>query len=90
MSAHLILLAAVLVLGGCGGGASTETLPSRDISTQGVSYSGPAPATSDVQNFKLNVWDNLSAGNRCGACHGQDGSCAAMTSTSPMAPSIPW
>ena len=28
---------------------------------------------ADVQLFKLNVWDNLSAGNRCGACHGLSG-----------------
>ncbi len=73
LSARLMLLAAALILAGCGGGATTEPLPSRDSNTQGVSYSGPAPATSDVQNFKLNIWDNLSAGNRCGACHGQDG-----------------
>jgi hypothetical protein len=33
-------------------------------------YTGPAPQTDDVQAFKLNVWDNLSATNRCGQCHG--------------------
>ena len=26
-----------------------------------AAYSGPAPATADVQAFKLNVWDNLKA-----------------------------
>lgn len=39
----------------------------------GLTYSGPAPLTSDVQAFKLNVWDNLVADNRCGLCHKQGG-----------------
>lgn len=39
----------------------------------GLTYSGPAPLTSDVQAFKLNVWDNLVADNRCGECHKQGG-----------------
>ncbi|HHH36532.1 MAG TPA: LamG domain-containing protein [Gammaproteobacteria bacterium] len=61
-----------LLLAGCGGGATTEVLPDMG-GTQAVTYTGPAPATADVQAFKLNVWDNLSAGNRCGACHGASG-----------------
>ncbi len=36
-----------------------------------ANYSGPAPATADVQSFKTNVWDNLL--DRCGNCHGTDG-----------------
>ena len=34
-----------------------------------AAYSGPPPATADVQAFKINLWDNLKAGNRCGKCH---------------------
>ncbi|HFQ92343.1 MAG TPA: LamG domain-containing protein, partial [Chromatiales bacterium] len=64
-----------LPLAGCGGGASTEALPNTG-GAQAVTYTGPAPATADVQAFKLNVWDNLSAGNRCGACHGASGPAA--------------
>jgi hypothetical protein len=58
----------MLVLAACGGGASTTENP---ITSGGnpPTYSGPAPATADVQAFKLNVWDNLKAGNRCGQCH---------------------
>jgi len=38
-----------------------------------LDYTGPAASTADVQAFKLNVWNNLRAGNRCGACHGDGG-----------------
>ncbi|MDH4310643.1 MAG: LamG domain-containing protein [Gammaproteobacteria bacterium] len=57
-----------LALGACGGGAKTTENP---ITSGGSAptYSGPAPATADVQAFKINVWDNLKAGNRCGQCH---------------------
>lgn len=37
-----------------------------------INYAGPPPATDDVQNFKLNVWDNISTSDKCGACHVQD------------------
>jgi len=62
----------VSVLGGCGGGSDSivqeNPLPpptQQDI----VNYSGAPPATVDVQNFKLAVWDNLATPERCGACH---------------------
>src|SRR5690606_37635473 len=35
----------------------------------GLVYNGPAPATEDVQRFKLHVWDRLAQPNRCGSCH---------------------
>ncbi len=74
---HLRLLPlAAALLAACGGGAGTAPRPDLDGNTQAVSYTGPAPATSDVQRFKLNLWDNLSAANRCGACHSQDGPAA--------------
>jgi hypothetical protein len=55
-------------LAGCGGGASTEQNPDTGGGTPS-SYSGPPPATADVQAFKINLWDNLKATNRCGQCH---------------------
>jgi len=59
-----------LLLAGCGGGADTVSIDPATRSGTGVStYSGPAPATADVQAFKLNLWDNLSPDNRCGQCH---------------------
>ncbi|MEO1574664.1 MAG: LamG domain-containing protein, partial [Pseudomonadota bacterium] len=52
--------------------ASVVTLPvTTPPPTQ--DYNGPPPSTADVQSFKLNVWDNVSGTNRCGACHGTGG-----------------
>lgn len=34
-----------------------------------ILYSGPAPSTEDIQNFKLSLWDNLAHNTRCGECH---------------------
>jgi len=59
---------ATLLLGGCGGGAKTVENPVTSGGTP-AAYSGPPPATADVQAFKINVWDNLKATNRCGKCH---------------------
>ena len=66
--ARLAILPLAMSVAGCGGGASTEELPLTNSTTTN-SYTGPAPATADVQAFKLNVWDNLKATNRCGGCH---------------------
>ncbi len=60
--------AAALLLGGCGGGAKTVENPVTSGGTP-AAYSGPPPATADVQAFKINLWDNLKATNRCGKCH---------------------
>jgi hypothetical protein len=66
----LVILIAV-GLTACGG---EETAENPVTSGTGISsYTGPAPATTDVQSFRLNVWDNLKANNRCGSCHGTDG-----------------
>ncbi len=61
-----------LAIAGCGGGASTTENPVTQPPPP-AGYSGPPPASQDVQAFKLNVWDNLMAGNRCGQCHGTGG-----------------
>lgn len=62
-------LAAVLMLAACGGGgAKTVENPVTSGGTP-AAYSGPPPATADIQAFKINVWDNLRATNRCGSCH---------------------
>jgi len=61
-----------LALAGCGGGAATTENPVTTPPPP-AGYTGPPPASQDVQSFKLNVWDNLQAGNRCGQCHGTGG-----------------
>jgi Concanavalin A-like lectin/glucanases superfamily len=67
MTGGLVLFASA-VLTGCGGGGTTS-LPNTSGTVSAVNYSGPPPATADVQLFKLNVWDKLIADNRCGSCH---------------------
>jgi cytochrome c553 len=68
----LALLVLAAVLAGCGGGAKTVENPVTAPVTP-AAYGGPAPATADVQSFKVNLWDNLKASNRCGQCHTQGG-----------------
>ncbi len=71
---RLILVAGLsgLVLAGCGGGAQTVDNQITSVPPQST-YNGPTPLTTDIQNFKLNVWDNIEATNRCGSCHAQGG-----------------
>src|SRR5689334_6884225 len=64
----LVAASFAALLAACGGGASTEQNPVTSGGTP-QSYSGPPPSTADVQSFKVNLWDNLKATNRCGSCH---------------------
>ncbi|MDX1404854.1 MAG: LamG domain-containing protein [Woeseiaceae bacterium] len=61
-----------LLVAACGGGAPTTENPVTSV-TPPSTYNGPPPQTADIQNFKLNVWDNIQATNRCGSCHAQGG-----------------
>ena len=66
---YRFLASGVLVaLGACGGGADTVQNPAGPGGAPST-YTGPPPATADVQAFKINVWENLRASNRCGQCH---------------------
>ena len=67
-----LVLLAVLSLAACGGGAETKENP---IITQAPvpDYTGPAASSPDVQAFKINLWENLKASNRCGGCHNATG-----------------
>ena len=60
---------AVLVTA-CGGGAETVENPVTSV-TPPATYNGPPPATAEVQAFKLNLWDNIQMGSRCGGCHNE-------------------
>lgn len=72
----LVGIAGCVLLSACGGGsgASTQTNPATGGSGPGTGYAGPAPATPDIQAFKVNLFDNIRTDNRCGSCHGVDGS----------------
>jgi len=62
---------ATLLLTACAGGGSgadTQINPATGLPTV-ASYTGPAPATADVQSFKINLYDNIRGNNRCGSCH---------------------
>jgi len=65
---HVLASGLLVVLGACGGGADTVQNPAGPGGAP-ATYTGPPPATADVQAFKINVWDNLKATNRCGQCH---------------------
>ena len=66
-------VATLAVLAACSsGGAPTAENPVT-VAPPVADYNGPAPANEDVQAFRLNVWENLKASNRCGACHTANG-----------------
>ncbi len=71
-AALLAVLAMTFALSGCGGGPGTQENPVTTPPSQ-PQYSGPAPATDDVQAFRINLWDNIKASNRCGNCHDAGG-----------------
>jgi len=69
---------ALALLVGCGGGSDSgqENTPGTPPDSGGngnqLVYNGPTAATDDVLQFKLNLWDNLAADNRCGGCHNDE------------------
>jgi hypothetical protein len=65
--------AAVAILAGCSGGGA-PTVENPVTSAPPVSdYTGPASANADVQAFRINLWENIKANNRCGGCHNATG-----------------
>ncbi|MGA2191019.1 MAG: LamG domain-containing protein, partial [Steroidobacteraceae bacterium] len=68
--AGLLALAASFALSACGGaGAPTAATPAQAPTSTVDAYTGPAPATADVQAFEVNLWNNIRTQNRCGQCH---------------------
>ena len=67
----LLVLATTLTLAACGGGgAPTTATPGGAPPTSSANaYTGPAPATADVQAFAVSFWNNVRVQNRCGQCH---------------------
>jgi hypothetical protein len=68
--AGALLLAASAALTACGGGGAPTTATGATAPTSSANaYTGPAPATADVQAFAVNFWANVRVQNRCGQCH---------------------
>ena len=67
----LLALAASFGLSACGGGGAPTTAAAATAPTSSTAdaYTGPAPATADVQAFEVNFWNNVRVQNRCGQCH---------------------
>ncbi len=68
----LLFSSLLLVLVSCGNNAEVESNANVN-GEETVRYLGPEPRTPDVQAFKREFWDNLSAENRCGRCHTSGG-----------------
>lgn len=73
MSRNLALIVFGTLLSACGGSDTVvEPTPLPPPTEQPVvNYTGPAPSTDDVTNFKQALWDNIATAERCGACHTQ-------------------
>lgn len=71
------LIAGIATLAACSGGSGQDVQQNDDFTrvegSNGVAYNGPPPATDDVQNFKINMWDKLAGEDRCGTCHVEGG-----------------
>ena len=68
-----VAAAAAAILAGCsGGGAPTVENPLTQAPPV-ADYTGPASANADVQAFRINLWENIKANNRCGGCHNANG-----------------
>ena len=64
---------AAAVLAGCSGGGAPTTVNPVTQAPPVSDYTGPASANADVQAFRINLWENIKANNRCGACHNAGG-----------------
>ncbi len=76
----LLALVAAFAIAGCSSGADTQENPVTSVAPT-PDYTGPAPATADVQSFKIELWDHVRANNRCGACHGTGGQAPTFART---------
>ncbi|HTU65921.1 MAG TPA: LamG domain-containing protein [Steroidobacteraceae bacterium] len=64
---------AVAVLAGCSGGGAPTTENPVTSAPPVSDYVGPAASNADVQAFRINLWENIKANNRCGSCHNAGG-----------------
>jgi hypothetical protein len=65
--------AAVAILAGCSSGGAPTVVNPVTTAPPVSNYTGPASANADVQAFRINLWENVKANNRCGGCHNAGG-----------------
>lgn len=79
---RLLMLLAMVMFYGCGGGAGTApTVDQNAVSENTLNgdgnraspYTGPVPASPDILRFKTAFFDTYRTVNRCGACHNTGG-----------------
>ena len=74
---RFVALLAAFLVGACGGGADTvENLDGTGGNNGGNTstkppYTGPAPRDGDVQDFRLEFWEQARGTDRCGSCHNE-------------------
>lgn len=75
--AKAAVLAMVAGLTACTGGSGAPTETESELVTSEASYSGPAPQTAEIQNFKSFFWDPITGegahGDKCSSCHSAGG-----------------
>ena len=62
-----LLLATMLA--GCGPSGPATQVNQPSGTTAASNYTGPAPASKDVQAFEVSLWNNVRSSDRCGGCH---------------------
>lgn len=65
---NLSVVSILLLVNACGD-STVEEQPPLTPDNSNTEYTGPAPATEDIQKYKTALWDNISATDRCGSCH---------------------
>jgi mono/diheme cytochrome c family protein len=65
--------ATAAVLAGCSSGGAPTVVNPVTQAPPVSDYTGPASANADVQAFRISLWENIKANNRCGSCHGAGG-----------------
>ena len=74
-----LLIAGAVTLAACSGGSGADVQNNvQSVAPPPATYSGPPPATADVQAFKLELWDNIIATAGCAQCHSVEGGTAPM------------
>jgi hypothetical protein len=69
----LFAFAVAIALAGCGPSGPATQVNQPTSSATVSNYTGPAPASKDVQAFEVSLWNNVRSQDRCGGCHHQGG-----------------